>query len=164
MKKILAIALALVMMLAVCVPAFAADVTITDESDPKTGDTLLYTRTTDEDGQEASGFTVTIPASVEIPWGGTSTGDYLEMTYESQLQIGKQLSISLDKTGGNLTNGSDALPYTLTGACVGTALLTGAEVLSGTESIGINVTGWDGVPVDEYADTVTFTVAVVDIV
>lgn len=164
MKKILAIALALVMMLAVCVPAFAADVTITDESDPKTGDTLLYTRTTDEDGQEASGFTVTIPATVEIPWGGTSTGDYLEMTYESQLQIGKQLSISLDKTGGNLTNGSDNLPYTLTGACVGTALLTGAEVLSGTESIGINVTGWDDVPVDEYADTVTFTVAVVDIV
>lgn len=162
MKKILAVALALVMMLAVCVPAFATD--ITDESDPKTGDTLLYTRTTDEDGQEASGFTVTIPASVEIPWGGTSTGDYLEMTYESQLQIGKQLSISLDKTGGNLTNGSDALPYTLTGACVGTALLTGAEVLSGTESIGINVTGWDDVPVDAYADTVTFTVEVVDIV
>lgn len=164
MKKILAVALALVMMLAVCVPAFAFGEDISADGDQS--QTQLQTLTTDEEGNPVAGFTVSIPAAVEIPWGGTSTGDFLNWSYTSKLETGKQLSISVDKTSGNLTNGTDNLPYTLTGDAVGTAFLTGEEVTEGTVSkqISIAVTGWGDVPVDAYSDTVTFTVDVVDIV
>lgn len=162
MKKFLALALALVMMLAVCVPAFATDIA----TNGGTGDTTLQTLTTDEDGNPVAGFTVSIPATVEIPWGGTSTGDTLDWSYVSQLQAGKQLSISLDKAAGTFyTDGVNTLAYTLSGDAVGTAFTTGAAVCALTQkSIDIVVTGWDDVPVDAYSDTVTFTVAVVDIV
>ena len=164
MKKILAIALALVMMLAICVPAFATDIA----TNGGTGDTTLQTLTTDENGNPVAGFTVTIPADVDIPWGGTSAekgGDTLDWSYVSQLEAGKQLSISVDKASGSLTNGTDNLAYTLTGDAVGTAFTTGAAVCALTEkSINIAVSGWDDVPVGAYSDTLTFTVAVVDIV
>ncbi len=161
MKKILAVVLALVMMLAVSVPAFATDIA----TDDGTGDTKLQTLTTDEDGNPVAGFTVTIPATVEIPWGGTEAGDTLDWSYVSQLEAGKQLSISVNKASGIMTNGTDNLSYTLTGDAVGTAFTTGAAVCALTEkSIDIAVSGWDDVPVDAYSDTVTFTVAVVDIV
>lgn len=163
MKKILAVALALVMMLAVCVPAFAYGEDIS--TDGGQSQTQLQTLTTDEEGHPVAGFTVSIPATVEIPWGGTTGGDTLDWSYVSQLQSGKQLSISVDKASGNLTNGTDNLAYTLTGDAVGTAFTTGAAVCAKTDkSINIAVSGWDDVPVDAYSDTVTFTVEVVDIV
>ena len=161
MKKILAVALALVMMLAVCVPAFATDIA----TNGGTGDTTLQTLTTDEDGNPVAGFTVTIPATVDIPWGGTTVGDTLDWSYVSQLEAGKQLSISVDKASGSLTNGTDNLAYTLSGDAVGAAFTTGAAVCALTEkSINIAVSGWDDVPVGAYSDTLTFTVEVVDIV
>lgn len=160
MKKILAVALALVMMLAVCVPAFAADIS----TDGGQSQTQLQTLTTDEDGNPVAGFTVTIPATVDIPWGGTTEGDTLDWSYVSQLEAGKQLSISVDKASGSLTNGTDNLAYTLTGDAVGTAFTTGAAVCALTEkSINIAVSGWDDVPVGAYSDTLTFTVDIVDI-
>ncbi len=178
MKKILALALALVMMLSVSVIAFADDVVYTGQYDAGTdgyvitpaGDmaTELQTLTVDEDGNPVAGFTVTIPATVPIPWEGTTAGDYLNWSYASKLEEGKQLSISLDKTGGTFyTDGADkTLAYTLSGDAVGTAFATGEEVTDGTinKQIEIDVTGWNDVPVGAYADTVTFTVAVVDIV
>ena len=105
MKKILAIALALVMMLAVCVPAFATDIA----TNGGTGDTTLQTLTTDEDGNPVAGFTVTIPATVDIPWGGTTEGDTLGWAYVSQLEAGKQLGVTVDKAGGNLADGTGDL-------------------------------------------------------
>ena len=51
MKKILAVALALVMMLAVSIPAFAADIT----TDGGTGESVVKTSTQNEDGEEAAG-------------------------------------------------------------------------------------------------------------
>ena len=63
MKKVLSIALAVVMMLAVCVPAFAADIT----TDGGTGTTIIKTATTTSGGDDARRFTVTVPADQEIP-------------------------------------------------------------------------------------------------
>ena len=163
MKKVLSVALALTMMLLVCVPAFAA--TITQDSD-KSANVDVVTKTTDKDGNPAASFTVSIPTAVEIPWYGTTGGDYLNWSYSSQLEIGKQLQISLDKTGGALTNGTaDSLAYTLSGDAVGTAFETGEEVTEGTvyKQIEVAVSGWDDAAVAAYSDTVTFTVAVVDL-
>ena len=58
MKKLLAVALAVVMMLAVCVPAFAADIT----TDGGTGTAIIKTSTQTAGGEDGAGFTVTIPA------------------------------------------------------------------------------------------------------
>ncbi len=161
MKKILAVALALVMMLAICVPAFAADISTDGGQSP----TLLQTLTTDEDGNPVAGFAVSIPATVDIPWGGTTEGDTLAWPYVSQLEAGKQLRIPVDKASGRLTTRTDNLAYTLSGDAVGAAFTTGAAVCALTEkSINIAVSGWDDVPVGAYSDTLTFTVEVVDIV
>ena len=88
MKKLLAVLLAVMMVLSMSVMAFAAfegTDGITDQN-PETavtdGKTDLMTLTEDEDGNDLSGgvYTVTIPATVEIPWFGTTAGDTFEFT------------------------------------------------------------------------------------
>lgn len=157
MKKVLSVALALVMLFAVCVPAFASQ-TITQPGDTAVD---VMTLTTDVNGDPAANFTVTIPATVSIPWYGTTGGDFIKWSYTSQLNIGEQLQISLNKTSGNLTNGTDNLPYTLSGDAADAAYVTTDEVESASRSTAVTVTGWDDVPVGAYTDTVTFTVEVV---
>ncbi len=157
MKKVLSVALALVMLFAVCVPAFASQ-TITQ---PGRTPVDVVTLTTDVNGDPAANFTVTIPATVSIPWYGTHGGDSINWSYTSQLNIGEQLQISLNKTSGNLTNGTDNLPYTLSGDAADAAYVTTDEVESANCSTAIAVTGWEDVPVGAYTDTVTFTVEVV---
>lgn len=157
MKKVLSVALALVTLFAVCVPAFASQ-TITQPGDTAVD---VMTLTTDVNGKPAANFTVTIPAMVSIPWYGTTGGDFIKWSYTSQLNIGEQLQISLNKTSGNLTNGTDNLPYTLSGDAADAAYVTTDEVESANCSTAIAVTGWDDVPVGAYTDTVTFTVEVV---
>lgn len=158
MKKLLAMALAVVMMLAVCVPAFASQ-TITQP-----GDTAVevMTLTTDVNGYPAANFTVTIPATVSIPWYGTTGGDSITWSYTSQLNIGEQLQISLNKTSGEFySDGENVLAYTLSGDAADAAYVTADEVESASRSTAVTVTGWEDVPVGSYSDTVTFTVQVV---
>ena len=77
MKKVLSVALALVMLFAVCVPAFASQ-TITQPGDTAVD---VMTLTTDVNGDPAANFTVTIPATVSIPWYGTTGGDSINWSY-----------------------------------------------------------------------------------
>ena len=71
MKKVLSLAMALVIMMAVMVPAFAADLS----ANPDSADVIINTSTLkDEDGDgvgetDAEEYTVTIPADTTIPWG-----------------------------------------------------------------------------------------------
>lgn len=161
MKKVLSVALALVMLFAVCVPAFASQ-TITQDSEDQFADVDVVTLTTDINGEPAANFTVTIPATVSIPWKGTTGGDFINWSYTSQLEIGKHLSIQLNKTSGEFyRSGTDVLAYTLSGDAAGTAYVTADEVESGNRSTAVAVTGWNDVPVGAYSDTVTFTVQVV---
>lgn len=158
MKKVLSVALALVMLFAVCVPAFASQ-TITQPGDTPVE---VMTLTTDVNGNPAANFTVTIPATVSIPWNGTTGGDFIKWSYTSQLNIGEQLQISLDKTSGEFYNdGTNVLTYTLTGDAADAAYVTTDEVESASRSTAVTVTGWKDVPVGSYSDTVTFTVQVV---
>lgn len=158
MKKVLSVALALVMLFAVCVPAFASQ-TITQPGDTPVE---VMTLTTDVNGDPAANFTVTIPATVSIPWNGTTGGDFITWSYTSQLNIGEQLQISLDKTSGEFYNdGTNVLAYTLTGDAADAAYVTTDEVESASCFTAVTVTGWEDVPVGSYSDTVTFTVQVV---
>lgn len=158
MKKVLSVALALVMLFAVCVPAFASQ-TITQPGDTPVDVTTL---TTDVNGDPAANFTVTIPATVSIPWYGTTGGDSITWSYTAQLNIGEHLQISLDKRSGEFYNdGTNVLAYTLTGDAADAAYETTDEVESASRSTAVTVTGWEDVPVGAYSDTVTFTVQVV---
>ena len=166
MKKVLSVVLALCLTLLMCVPAFAADITLTQD----TADSATVTVQT-SDWEDAARFTVTIPATVTIPWGGTSAengGDTFTWSYESQLLNGQHLEMWLDKSAGALTaQGSVfSLDYTLGGSVpVETAkFCTAGPVASGsqTTSISIAASQWAAAAFAAYSDTLTFTVEVSD--
>ncbi len=159
MKKILAVALSLVMLLAVSVPAFAVDIA----KDGGTGEALVKTSTQNEDGEEAAGFTVSIPAENIIPWDSTETDFTYHIT--SQLAPAKAVSVEV-KDADEVNQMTDVngltLPYWITNA---TATMTGPIVTDQACIFTINVDstdGWDKAPVSEYSDTLLFTASIVD--
>ncbi len=156
MKKILAIVLALVMMLAVTVPAFAEDVTISNESAGNTGNADVLT-TFDADDWS---YTVTYPANTNIAWNDKSpvNADY---AVTSQLLIGASLKVSVSRDNdGKMTTTPDkgfSLTYTLTGGTEETF----AEINDNegpATPVEISISDFSGVPVGTYTGTVTYTV------
>ena len=91
MKKIVSILLAVMMMAAIAVPSFAA--TITKESDPKTADVQVKTKTTDKENNDPENYTVTIPAEITVAWNDTAAQD-ASYTVDSQLKLGAKLKVS----------------------------------------------------------------------
>ena len=163
MKKALSIALALAMLFALCVPAFAANIT----TDGGTGDSIVKTRTTTAGGDSAENFTVSIPAETTIPWLTTTAYD-IAYTVESHLAYGKHLTVTVaDSDGQNkMLYTPEAgvtleLPYTL-GATTYTAaspVVNPAANVAATITVDAN--DWNNAVIGEYADTLTFTVNVV---
>ncbi len=173
MKKFFAVALALTMLFALCVPAFAVEIT----TDGGTADVIVKTDTkidTDDDGigdKDAENFKVTIPADTTIPWGTADTVTTLSYFVESHLGYGKHLTVDVTNDGTNKMKyavGGDTmyLPYTLGGAvnydtvnpvAYDTATNSGVQ-----KDITISVAGddWNTAVVGAYADTLTFTVNV----
>ncbi len=155
MKKIIAIVMALVMMMAITVPAFAA---ITETSN-QSGDSLVKT---DTSAVGAGSYTVEIPAEIVIPWDApTYDATY---TVETQLAVGKKLNVSVaDKESGTLTGTmtatgtTDTLEYTISGA-VATEY---DEVSSATETITFTVADWEKT-IAEYSNYITFTAVLSD--
>ena len=114
MKKIIAIVMALVMMMAVTVPAFAA----VEGGSNAGSDTIISTKTTKEDGSDPAWYTVTIPATQEIFWEATTTD--IEYVINSQLATGDFVKVTvadaddaylMTKDGSNAT-----LAYAITDA------------------------------------------------
>ena len=163
MKKALSIALALTMLFALCVPAFAANIT----TDGGTGDSIVKTQTTTAGGDSAEKFTVSIPAETTIPWLTTTAYD-IAYTVESHLAYGKHLTVTVaDSDGQNkMLYTPEAgvtleLPYTL-GA---TAYTATSPVVNPAANVAATITvaenDWNNAVIGEYADTLTFTVNVV---
>ena len=163
MKKALSIALALTMLFALCVPAFAANIT----TDGGTGDSIVKTQTTTTGGDSAEKFTVSIPAETTIPWLTTTAYD-IAYTVESHLAYGKHLTVTVaDSDGQNkMLYTPEAgvtleLPYTL-GA---TAYTAASPVVNPAANVAATLTvaenDWNNAVIGEYADTLTFTVNVV---
>ena len=152
MKKILAIAMVIVMMMAICVPAFAA---VTGGSNSGS-DTIINTDTKKADGTEAAWYTVTIPATQTLPWEATSTD--IEYAVASQLKTGDAVKVTVTDADGaykmtNTANGS--LAYTLDNA----TFTADSSVYDGTASVTVKVAldEWKSVAIDNYTDTLTFT-------
>ncbi len=158
MKKIIAIAMALVMMMAICVPAFAAANPIRQDTD-QTGDALVKT---DISAVGAGTYTVTYPAEIVIPWAAaTYDATY---TVETQLAVGKTLNVSVaDKTTSTLvgtmaaTGTDDTLVYDLSGD----VSVDYVEVKSETETITFTVQDWNKT-IAEYENYITFTTTLAD--
>lgn len=154
MKKVLALAMALVMMMAICVPAFAA---FTGGQGTNGNETEINTLKTKADGSDAAWFTVSIPTTRDIYWEATTTD--VAYTISSQLETGKAVKVTV-AGNGVLTNGVDSLAYTITDAEYTTS---GALVTDEGDTVTIDTSSaaWTTVPVDTYSDTLTFTAEIV---
>ncbi len=161
MKKILSIALALVMMLAVCVPAFAADLSA-KETD--SGDVIITTSTQKEDGSDGDWYIVTIPADTTIAWGAESTT--LNYSAETHLLYGKTLDVDVVSADYIMTYAPEAgVALDLAFALNGDTDVNFATVTypAETKAVTVDITAdaWNHAVVGEYADTLTFAAAIV---
>ena len=161
MKKILSIALALVMMLSVCVTAFAADLSVKDTD---AGDVIITTSTSKEDGTDGDWYVVTIPADTTIAWGAESTE--LKYSAETHLLYGKTLDVDVTSVDYIMTYAPEAnvtldLAFALSGDVdVNFATVTYPAVEKAV-SVDITADAWNHAVVGEYADTLTFSAAIV---
>lgn len=164
MKKILSIAVAVLMIAAICVPCFAATI---DKTTPD-GKGTAQVKTDISAVTDTGTFVVTIPAEMPIPWNTANTDSATDFTYsvESQLKTGKVIQVDVAQNSANMTSASGAtLAYTITGDI--TAVKTTAPVVAaGTfvKTVTVNVAGeaWANAAIDEYTDHLTFTAQVVN--
>lgn len=157
MKKVISLVMALVMMMAVMVPAFAAELNATTQS----GTATVQTDTSAITGDGT--YTVTYPATMNIVWSTTTTNFDYKVT--SNLRTGKAVQVVVADTGDglNMVNATNAtLAYTLGGTTTGKT--TGPVVTDATFNYSINVDSavWAAAAIDTYSDTLTFTSTVVD--
>ena len=156
MKKIIAIVMALVMMMAVTVPAFAGE--IKEKDTAQNGESLVKT---DTSTVGAGSYTVTYPAEIVIAWNTVGTAEY---TVTTQLAVGKTLNVEVaDKTSGTLegtmtaTGTADTLVYDLSGDVTGDY----DEVSNETKNLTFTVRDWNKT-IAEYSNYITFTTTLAD--
>ncbi len=158
MKKVLSILLAATLIFAVCVPAFAAELT---EKPSQSGDVIIKTSTDDENGDDAAKYVVTIPADTVIPWGQTATD--VSYTVESHLTRANVVKVTVAGSG-EMATADDAytLAYALDGATEYTA---DAPVVypAATQTLNVLITAdaWNYAVVEEYSDVLTYTAELV---
>lgn len=164
MKRILSIAVAVLMIAAICVPCFAATIDKTTPDGKGTAQVKTDISAVTDNGT----FVVTIPAEMPIPWNTANTDSSKDFTYsvESQLKTGKLIQVDVAQNNANMKSASGAtLAYTITGDI--TAVKTTASVVAaGTfvKTVTVNVAGtaWANAAIDEYSDQLTFTAQIVD--
>lgn len=171
MKKVISIAVALLMMVLAVVPAFAEEVDPNKRTlDAKTtsGESTILTKETTEDGENGATFTVTYPASTEFDWNalvGKANVDYSATTH---LKYGQSLTVNVASEKYKMVLDKDAtkaLEYTLKDDAAGTTDLQDLvldAVASGAKTVYVDIPQdqWDAAPVGTYSDILTFTATV----
>ncbi len=158
MKKILSLALAFVVIFAVCIPASAIDL---DAGTPA-GNTQVLVDGISDMGEGS--YTVTIPAQIQIPWGN-ETAD-VEYSIFCQLQTGKLVKVTATSAdGGVMKNASQTatLNYTLSDTTYTTTKSVILATAPESDAVRVNITKaeWDGASIDQYSGTLTFTAELV---
>ena len=160
MKKVISLVMALVMMMAVMVPAFAADLS----ANPDSADVIINTSTlkdTDGDGvgeTEAEGYTVTIPADTTIPWGTEETN--VSYTVESHLKRDGRVKVTVAGAGVmKTTDGAYEIAYALVGegAAFNSTVPTIYPAATKNVTVAISADDWNSAVVEEYKDILTYT-------
>lgn len=156
MKKILAMALALVMMMTICVPAFAATLNASSNSGSAT---VLVDGITDKgDGT----YSVEIPASVDLTWGDTTKAGEYKIT--SQVQTAKRVKVTLAKDK-DLTNTGDAtetIEFAVADATTGVANAAVVNNEAHAFNLTIDAGEWTAASIAVYEGTITFEAELVD--
>lgn len=158
MKKVLSLALALVMMFAVCIPAFAIDL---DAGTPA-GNTQVLVDGISDMGEGS--YTVTIPAEVKIPWGKT-TADVGYSVF-CQLQTGKLVKVTVSSADGGVMKNpakTATLKYSLSDTTYTTTESVILEASPETSIVKVNIptANWEKASIDNYSGTLTFTAELV---
>lgn len=160
MKKVLSFAMALVMMMAVMVPAFAAEL----KANPESADVIINTDTkkdTDDDGigdTDAEEYTVTIPADTTIPWGTEETN--VSYTVESHLKRDGRVKVTVAGAGVmKTTDGAYEIAYALVGegAAFNSTVPTIYPATTKNVTVAISADDWNSAVVEEYKDILTYT-------
>lgn len=165
MKKIISVLLAVAMLAALTVPAFAADITISKDEPAagpdgaQTATVDVVTKTTNTEGADVYTYSVTFPASFEFAWGDTAAKD-ATYTVTSQLLLRASLDVSVAaNNGGKMTNENTAstLTYTLTNG--GSTHFTEVNNSAApTAQPTVSIASYAGVPIAVYTGTLTYTV------
>ena len=157
MKKIVSILLAVMMIAAIAVPSFAAfAATITKESDPKTADVQVKTKTTDKENNDPENYTVTIPAEITVAWNDTAAQD-ASYTVDSQLKLGAKLKVSaVAENAGKMTNA--ATDKFLTFTVAGGDVTEYPELNKNVESATTVTIADFNAPIAEYVGHMLYTV------
>ncbi len=158
MKKVLSLALALVMILAVTIPAFAIDL----NAGTPAGNTQVLVDGIADMGEGS--YTVTIPAQVQIPWGNT-TAD-VEYSIFCQLQTGKLVKVTAASADGGVmknTAQTATLNYSLSDTTYTTTKSVVLETAPEKSKVKVNIptANWNGASIDNYSGTLTFTAELV---
>lgn len=156
MKKVISVLMAITMLAALMVPAFAVDKTLDENTKSDTAEVK-----TNYDNLEATGgyYTVTFPAETTIAWGTVDTT--IKYNVSTQLIPTATLKVTVAQDNAAMKSADETeLPYTLSGDTEVTGI---APFVSEEKSLNINITdaNWKSVPVDDYSDTLTFTASIV---
>ena len=153
MKKILAVVMALAMLFALCVPAFAADPSISKGDANQFGNTDVITTylPTDET------YSVSYPAAVNVAWGDTAAQD-AKYTVTSALRIGAKITVSAAANDGGVMTAvgtADTLTFSVQNGAAQEFTGANAAVNSDTKVI---ISDFSGAAVGVYTGTMTYTV------
>ena len=156
MKKVISVLMAVAMLAALMVPAFALDKTLDENTKSDTAEVK-----TNYDNLKATGgyYTVTFPAETKIAWGTVDTT--IKYNVSTQLIPTATLTVTVAQDNAAMKSADETeLPYTLSGDTEVTGI---APFVSEEKSLNINITdaNWKSVPVDDYSDTLTFTASIV---
>ncbi len=158
MKKVFSVVMAMVMLFALCVPAFAADPTITKDAPAavdgkQTGSADVVTTFSDSD----ESYTVSYPATVNVTWGDTAAQE-AKYTVTTNLKIGAKLTVSAAaNNSGTMTaaDTTDTLTFTVANGEAQDFTGVNNAVASTTT---VTIADFSGAAVGAYTGTMTYTV------
>lgn len=154
MKKLISVVLALVMMMAICVPAFAATLNATTQSG---NSTVLVDGVSDKgDGT----YSVEIPASVDLTWGDTTKADEYKIT--SQVQTEKRVKVALAKAKDLTNAANETIEFAVADATTGIANSAVVNNEAHTFNLTIDASEWAAASIAAYEGTITFTAELVN--
>lgn len=154
MKKVISVVLALVMMMAVMVPAFAATLDVNTQSG---NSTVLVDGITDKgDGT----YSVEIPASVDLIWGDTTKAGEYKIT--SQVQTDKRVKVTLAKAKDLTNAANETIEFAVADATTGIANSAVVNNESHTFNLTIDASEWAAASIATYEGTITFTAELAD--
>lgn len=169
MKKTLAIVLTVVMLFAVCVPAFAVPTEQVITTTPGSGDIIVKTLTTDENGKNAERFALTIPGDTDITWGVEGTD--VSYSVESHLARNKAVKVTVSGSGDvdnykmTTADGAYGIAYKLEGLGVDYTAVRPTVYPAEMQKVDVVVDAdaWNKAVVESYSDILTYTAEVVTV-